>query len=133
MFHVIEKYRLINHPQLGSDSSYGNAGFFIIPHHRILDYFYNIQASDGEGWEHVSITLTKKDHKKIRSVERCCTWEEMCFIKNLFWDETDCVIEFHPPKSEYVSMHPYCLHLWRPTNQIIPMPDSIMVGIKQLQ
>lgn len=124
MFHVIEKYRLRNHPLLGSDSSYGNNGAFIIPHHRITDYQYVIQASDGEGWEHVSISLSAK-----RKVERCPTWEEMCYIKGLFWDEEDCVIQYHPPKSHYISMHHYCLHLWRPTGQIIPVPDSILVGI----
>lgn len=127
MFHVPEKNRLKNHPLLGSDSSYGNNGFFVIPHHRITDYSYNVQASDGEGWEHVSITIDSKKKK----VERCPTWEEMCYIKDLFWDEDDCVIQYHPPKSHYVSMHHFCLHLWRPTNQIIPVPDSILVGINQ--
>ena len=125
MFHVPEKHRLRNHPVLASDSSYGNNGFFVIPHHRISDYNYAVQASDGEGWEHVSITIDSKKKK----VERCPMWEEMCFIKDLFWDKDDCVIQYHPPKSHYVSMHHFCLHLWKPTNQTIPVPDSILVGI----
>jgi hypothetical protein len=129
---VPEQYRLKNHAILGSDSSYGNNGFFIIPHHRIIDYFYNVQASDGMGWEHVSITLTKKENigkVRIKKVERCPTWEEMCYIKNLIWGEDLTVMQLHPPKSEYVNMHEYCLHLWKPVGVEINLPDSLMVGL----
>lgn len=123
MINVIEKYRLTNHPELGSDSSYGNNGFFIIPHHRITDYEYRVQVSDGE-WEHVSITVAPHNKKATR----CPTWEEMCYIKELFWEPEDVVIQFHPKKSEYINMHPFCLHLWRSIDQVIPTPPSIMVG-----
>lgn len=134
---VPEKYRLRNHDILGSDSSYGNNGFFVIPHHRIADYFYNCQVSDGMGWQHVSITLTRTKQvpfrfshlpKRQESVERCPTWEEMSYIKSLFWDDTETVMQLHPPKSEHVNCHPYCLHLWKPDNIEIPLPDSLMVG-----
>lgn len=123
---VPEQYRLKDHPLLGSDKSYGNNGFFVIPHHRIDGYFYNCQVSDGEGWEHVSVTLSTK---KKKNVERCCTWEEMCYLKNLFWDEDEVVVQFHPAKTDYVNMHKYCLHLWRPTDQVIPVPNPLMVGV----
>lgn len=63
-------------------------------------------ASVEEGWEHVSVSLGN----------RCPTWDEMCFVKNLFWDEEDMVIQFHPAKSEYINLHPYALHLWRKEN-----------------
>ena len=55
-------------------------------------------------------------------------WEEMCFIKSLFWSEDDCVIQYHPPKSDYVNNHQYCLHMWRPIEQSLPTPPSFMVG-----
>jgi hypothetical protein len=61
-------------------------------------------------------------------VDRCPTWEEMCQINDMFWDKTDCVVQFHPPESEYVNNHPYCLHLWKPIGIALPMPDSILVG-----
>lgn len=124
---VPEKYRLRSHPVLSSGSSYGNNGFFVIPHHRIHDYFYNCQVSDGGGWEHVSVTLSAKRKK----VDRCCTWEEMCYLKDLFWGEDVVVLQFHPAKQDYVNMHKTCLHLWRPTTQYIPVPDPLMVGIPQ--
>lgn len=71
-------------------------------------------------WEHVSVSLPN----------RCPTWEEMCFIKSKFWGDDETVIQFHPPKSEYVNNHPYCLHLWRNTRTPIATPPSILVGLK---
>jgi hypothetical protein len=53
----------------------------------------------------------------------------MCFVKDLFWDEEECVVQFHPPLSQYVKNHRYCLHLWRPTHQAIPAPPARLVGI----
>ena len=77
-------------------------------------------ASDGEGWEHVSVSLEN----------RCPTWDEMCIIKDIFWDNTDCVIQYHPPKSEYVNHHPFCLHLWRKIGSEFELPPSYMIGPK---
>lgn len=120
------KYRLRTHPYFGSDDSYGNNGCFLIPHHRISDYFYQCQISDGEAWDHVSVTIKSK----IRNVERCPTWEEMCYVKSLFWDEEEEVMQLHPAKKDWVNNHQYCLHLWRPQKEKIPMPCGEMVGVK---
>ena len=40
--------------------------------------------------------------------------------------------QLHPPESSYVNNHPHCLHMWRPTNAAIPLPPSILVGVKSL-
>lgn len=121
-----EQYRLKKHPFLGSDSSYGNNGMFIIPHPRISDYFINCMISDGEGWEHVSVSISSTKRK----VDRCPTWEEMCFVKNCFWNENETVVEYHPAEEDYVNMHPFVLHLWKPIGIELPKPDPEMVGIK---
>lgn len=120
-FHVPEKYRL-KHGPMGSDESYRNNGVFIVPFKRKVGSSINLNiiASQDMGWEHVSVSTPSK----------IPTWEMMCFIKNMFWDETDCVMQLHPPKSDYINNHPNCLHLWRPIEQEIPTPPSIMVGIK---
>jgi len=76
--------------------------------------------SDGGGWEHVSVSFRG----------RCPSWEEMCIVKDIFWHEDECVVQYHPAKSEYVNNHPYCLHLWRPLQQDMPVPPSILVGVK---
>ncbi len=115
MFHVPEKFRLRT-GAMGSDESIGNNGMFIfkVAHGQTLRAI----VSEGMGWEHVSVSRT----------DRCPTWPEMCQVKDLFWDEDDCVIQYHPPKSDYVNNHPYCLHLWRPIGIELPRPDSIFVG-----
>lgn len=120
-----EQFRDRKHLVLGSDSSCGNNGFFVIPHPRIDKYFIHCMVSDGMGFEHVSVTIQSKKRK----VERCPTWEEMCIVKNTFWSEDETVIQYHPPKSEYVSTHPYCLHLWKPIGIEIPLPNKLMVGV----
>ena len=61
---------------------------------------------------------------------RCPNWLEMCFAKGLFWEDEEAVMQLHPPKSDYVNCHPYCLHLWKPLETAIPLPPSIMVGPK---
>jgi hypothetical protein len=84
-----------------------------------------IIASDGtdpeaKGWEHVSVSTPN----------RCPNWIEMCFVKDLFWDDEETVVQFHPPHSEYVNCHPFTLHLWRHRWTPIATPPSYFVGPK---
>lgn len=116
-FHVPNKFR-VRTGRIGSGDSIGNAGAFEINLEHSQTVF--VIASDAMGWEHVSVS--RKD--------RCPTWDEMCQIKDLFWDDEDCVVQYHPPRSEYVNMHPHCLHLWRSTDTEITFPPSIFVGLK---
>ncbi|WP_084518781.1 MULTISPECIES: DUF7694 domain-containing protein [Bradyrhizobium] len=71
------------------------------------------------GWEQVAVSTPR----------RCPNWQEMCFVKDLFWDEEECVMQLHPPHSQYVNNSRYCLHLWRPTDRHIPRPPPSFVGI----
>lgn len=77
-------------------------------------------ASNGQLWEHVSVSLKN----------RCPNWREMCFVKDFFWEPEEIVMQLHPPKSQHVNMHPYCLHLWRPIGIDIPAPPPILIGFK---
>lgn len=122
-FCVPNTYR-IRSGKLGTTNDAGNNGFFEIraPDEKTL----RVIASDGGllgsiAWEHVSVSR----------YDRCPTWDEMCFIKKLFWiDPEDCVVQYHPPRSDYVNIHPHCLHLWRPVGIVLPRPPSFMVGPK---
>lgn len=61
---------------------------------------------DSEGrplWDHVSVSRKN----------RCPNWAEMCEAKRFFFMPEDCVIQYHPPQSQYVNLHETCLHLWR--------------------
>ena len=121
-FRVPDRYR-VRKGAFGSDETFGNNGAFFVPNpHARNGPPLKIIASDGEGWEHVSVSLPN----------RCPTWEEMAAVKRLFWGGEDCVLQYHPPESEYVNNHPFCLHLWRPVGVTIPLPPSLMVGYKNL-
>jgi len=74
--------------------------------------------SDGLGWEHVSVSTPGRPPN----------WDEMVFVKNLFWGPDDCVMQLHPPRGDYVDVHPNCLHLWRPNDgREIPRPPTVCV------
>lgn len=75
-----------------------------------------IASTELNGWDHVSVSL----------LDRCPTWDEMCYIKNLFWEEDEMTIQFHPRKKDYVNMHPYCLHMWKVTE---PTYTRLLEGI----
>ena len=67
-----------------------------------------------EGWEHVSVAPYKK---RITP-----SWDDMCKVKDIFFEDEECVMQFHPPKSQYVNIMENCLHLWRATEEI-PLPQ----------
>jgi hypothetical protein len=69
-------------------------------------------------WEHVSVSTDR----------RCPTWQEMDFVKDLFWGPEETVMQLHVPKNRHVNVHPYCLHLWRPLFTAIPLPPRDTVG-----
>lgn len=123
MFIVPEKFRM-KHGDFSTNEIDGNNGIFLIPYHENM--ILQCVASDGEGWEHVSVCVRFKN----RNNHEIPTWNQMCLIKDTFWGEEDTVIQYHPARSEYVNNHPYVLHLWRPINKEIPIPNSILVGIK---
>lgn len=105
----IEKYRVRG--ERGQDF-----GAFLITGPNNMDL--RIIASSGMGWEHVSVSLTG----------RTPNWKEMCFVKNLFWEEDELVVQYHPTKENYINHHPNCLHMWKPKEGIILTPPRWMIG-----
>lgn len=101
----IEKYRVTMKGMYGDEHN----GAALIP---LRGNYFRVVFSNGGGWDHVSVSLEK----------RCPTWGEMCYVKELFFSEEELVVQYHPAKSNYVNVHPYCLHLWRPQNEQLPQP-----------
>lgn len=113
-----EKYRV-------TKGAYGSMpgdqyGLFFIPLKKSRVPLKIICAPMDSKWQHVSVSLPN----------RCPTWNEMCLVKDLFWDEETTVVQYHPKKSEHVNNHPYCLHMWRNTVDEVVLPPSFMVGVK---
>jgi hypothetical protein len=110
-----EEYRA-KHPLNLEHNAGDNFGWFMIPS-PIKSQFIAVQADGQTDWEHVSASLKN----------RCPTWEEMCFVKSLFWEDDEAVIQFHPPKKDYVNLAKTCLHLWK-YKGAFPSPPKWMVG-----
>lgn len=72
---------------------------------RKLEVISSVDEDNGVMWEHVSVV--------VRGVNKCPDWATMCFVRQLFWDDEDEVIQIHPKRSRYVNAHNTCLHLWR--------------------
>lgn len=70
-------------------------------------------------WEHVSVSCRN----------RIPNWTEMCYVKDLFWELEEAVMQLHPPRSTWVNNHAYVLHLWRPLKENIPLPPPDAVGV----
>lgn len=93
-----------------------NDGAYRIPFRGVA---LNVISSTGLGWDHVSVSLPN----------RCPTWEEMEFIRGLFFRDDETVMQLSVPRSDHISLHPYCLHWWRPNDgQTIPRPPNELVG-----
>lgn len=103
-----EQYE-VNHPLRGQR---GLRAFFIPYNNKIS--LKVLSAYEPNGWEHVSVSLPGRDP----------FWAEMCFIKDLFFEPEETVYQLHPKESEYVNVHPHCLHIWRPPLDIQKLIDE---------
>lgn len=117
----LDEYRIV-HPTLGgtpAGASYG--AFRILLRTCVLKVISSgscVDNPEADGWEHVSVSIAS----------RCPTWDEMCFVKRLFWGEDETVVEFHPKRSMYVNKMPYCLHMWKRADREYELPPAMFVG-----
>lgn len=65
-----------------------------------------IWGDNEEGYEHVSVSPKKKFNTP--------TWNDMCVLKDIFFEDDEEVYQIHPKKSEYINVVENCLHLWKP-------------------
>lgn len=94
----------------------GKINYFQIKYNNV--YLKVAVSHDFDGkitWEHVSVM--PKNSKRLP------TYQEMNFIKMLFWEPEDEVIHFFPKESEHCNLVDNCLHLWRPTGVKLPWED----------
>lgn len=81
-----------------------------------LNFIFSYQM----GWEHLSVSMPNKTP----------SWEQMCKMKDIFWNKDEACVQYHPREEDYVNNHPHCLHIWKPTDEVLPTPPSIMVGFR---
>lgn len=112
----IEQFRVKSGP-LASSASDGSNGMFFIP--GPSGATLTVIASDGSDWV---LPGQPWEHVSVSTPSRCPTWGEMDFVKKVFWDREETVIQLHVPSSLHVNAHQYCLHLWKPLGFAIPLP-----------
>ena len=100
---------------------------FLIPHAKTgvklramacADEVSRAEHGQAYAWDHVSVSLPN----------RIPNWTEMAFVKSVFWDDHEIVMQLHVPVADHRNLHPNCLHLWKPLNEPIPMPPADMVA-----
>lgn len=111
----LDKYRLQLSELYGDMGDKHNGAFRI----KIKDKWFIVIASNGGGWEHVSVSP-----EKSKQIPR---WEEMCKIKEMFFENDETVIQYIMAKKDNINFKENCLHLWRPTEQTIPTPPKYFV------
>lgn len=76
---------------------------------RLNDLWFKVIAgSEPDGWDHLSVSLP----------DRCPNWDEMCAIKDMFFEPEEACIQIHPRESEYINLSEHCLHIWKPPAEI---------------
>jgi hypothetical protein len=113
-------YRVRLHGQIGDAQ---NGAFRLRSPKLGSSIHFHVIASAGAGWDHVSVSL--KGQKRLPS------WGEMCWIKDLFFEPFECVMQLHPPADDWID-NGEVLHLWRPHDDSIPRPPSDLIGFKSL-
>jgi hypothetical protein len=72
-----------------------------------LQVLASTDNSDKGRLEHISV----KGYTKTSFYTPC--WDEMCYIKDAFFEAEQVVIQLHPKKSQHVNINENTLHLWR--------------------
>jgi|GEM_PF-3915219 len=75
-------------------------------------------VSWGSNWDHVSVSLR----------DRPPTWLEMEVVRNAIWEPDETVLQYHPSRNQ-ARINPYCLHLWRPQDGPLPLPNYEAYGL----
>ena len=110
---VPEKYRVLS-GEMATTEADGHNGLFLVP---FESFTLCVVAGDGFGWDHVSVS----------AMARVPLWAEMCWVKSLFFEDDECVVEFHQATKDYMNDNPNVLHLWRCPAIEFTMPQKICV------
>jgi hypothetical protein len=71
-------------------------------------------------------------HLSISRVGRTPTHEDMAAAKRAFFGDAHYAYSVFPPKSKYVNIHGYCLHLWalaEGDGRVLPEFSGVVAGV----
>lgn len=119
----IEIYRVTS-GQMASEHGSGPCGAFRIPMNMIGPVILTVIASDGRDWTECGFPQPVWEHVSVSLSIRCPTWQEMDFVKRIFWRDDETVMQLHVPRDRHLNYHETCLHLWKPVGVDILLPPS---------
>jgi len=127
----VEPNRVITGHNASSREQDGrNGAFLILAKYRTKlsgsPVYFCVICSDQLEWEHVSVHCRAGIHPAYY-FNFTPTWDDMCFVKDLFWEPDEAVMQLHPARKDWVNNHLSTLHLWKPVNVEIPMPPKAFV------
>jgi len=104
----LDRFKVVN-PTSGREGS----EYFIINYKR---YHLIVEAHQGDGWEHVSVHLD--------GPQRYPNWYELNFVKELFWDDVETVLQYYHKHDTDISKKKK-LHLWSKQNFEYELPPIL--------
>jgi hypothetical protein len=116
----IEKYR-VRTGRMASQISDGMNGAFMLD---VLGEKIAAVVSNGRDWKESGLLGIEWEHVSVSHRRRVPTWYEMQAVKELFWEDSELVIQFHVPKSDHINIHENVLHLWKPVGFTVPLPPG---------
>ncbi len=119
----IDKCRVRRGP-LGSTSDIGmNGAFFLeFPNDSGCPSRLKVIVSDGTYW--VGLPGLPWEHVSVSKPHRPPSWEEMDFVKRLFWFDDEVVMQLHINDQRKINHNEFTLHLWKPLGLAIPLPPQ---------
>lgn len=125
---VLNRWRKTTGPVIESWGWAGDEynGLFMIPYRvkgKLRTSVLRVICSSGEGWDHVSVSVAG----------RTPTWEEMEYVKRLFFEDDACCMQLHVPPEDHLSYNDHCLHIWQPHAGGIPRPPGDLVAPQSLK
>ena len=99
-----------------SEDADGFNGAFLVP---LEGELWFVRISDGAGWKHLSISNAQKKDLP--------TWKVMTRVKDTFFADDEWACQYFPAKADYINDCEWCLHIWAPLREKLPVPHYVLV------
>jgi len=79
---------------------------------------------DGKEWERTGFALPAWEHVSVSLKNRTPTWEEMEWVREQVFDDSELVLWLSVPRADHINIHDNVLHMWRPIGVELPVPPK---------
>jgi len=81
-------------------------------------------VGDGKDWHLTGLPMPAWEHVSVSLKNRTPTWEEMEWVREQVFDDSELVIQLSVPRVDHINFHDYVLHMWRPVGVELPVPPK---------